>query len=119
MEKEEQRFVVKFFWLKGWGSKKIHQKLMSTLGDDAYGLSQIKIWLWRLRTGDLSGGDFLRVGQSPLTLERQVDAFFQNYPFASVCIIAKHFPTTAYTVKEILQRELGMKNSRLAGSPIP
>jgi hypothetical protein len=43
MEKEEQRLVVKFFWLKGWGSKTIHQELMSTLEDDAYGLSQIKI----------------------------------------------------------------------------
>jgi hypothetical protein len=45
MEKEEQRFVVKLFWLKGWGSRKIHQGLMRTLRDDACGLSQIKIWL--------------------------------------------------------------------------
>jgi hypothetical protein len=43
MEKEEHRFVVKFFWLQGWGPKKIHQELMSTPGDDAPGLSQIKI----------------------------------------------------------------------------
>jgi hypothetical protein len=43
MEKEEQRFVIMFFWLKGWGSKRIHKKLMSTLGDDVYKLSQIKI----------------------------------------------------------------------------
>jgi hypothetical protein len=43
MEKKEQRFVVKFVWLKRWGSKKIHQKLMSTLRDNASGLSQIKI----------------------------------------------------------------------------
>jgi hypothetical protein len=35
MEKEEQRFVFKFFWLKGWGSKKIHQEPMSRLRDDA------------------------------------------------------------------------------------
>jgi hypothetical protein len=43
MEKEEQRSVVKFFWLKGWKSKKVHRKMMSIFGDDAYGLSQIKI----------------------------------------------------------------------------
>jgi hypothetical protein len=43
MEKDEQRFIVKFFWLKGWGSKNTYQGLMGTLGDDAYGLSQIKI----------------------------------------------------------------------------
>jgi hypothetical protein len=45
MEKEEERFVVKFFWLKGWGPKKIHQELISTLGGNADRLSQMKIWL--------------------------------------------------------------------------
>jgi hypothetical protein len=54
MEKEQQRFIVTFFWLKGWGSKKFHQKLMSTLEDDAFWLSQIKIRLQRFKTGDLS-----------------------------------------------------------------
>jgi hypothetical protein len=33
MEKEKQRFVMTFLWLKGWGAKKIHEELMSTLGD--------------------------------------------------------------------------------------
>jgi hypothetical protein len=37
MEKEEQRFVMKFFWLKGWGAKRMHEELISTLGDDSYG----------------------------------------------------------------------------------
>jgi hypothetical protein len=31
MEKEEQRFVMKLLWLKGWGPKRIHEELMSTL----------------------------------------------------------------------------------------
>jgi hypothetical protein len=42
-EKEEHRFVVKFLCLKEWKSKKINQELITTLGDDAYGLAQIKI----------------------------------------------------------------------------
>jgi hypothetical protein len=54
MEKEEQRFVMKFLWLKGWGAKRIHEELMDTLGDDSYGFSQIKIWLQKFRNGDLS-----------------------------------------------------------------
>jgi hypothetical protein len=62
MEREEQKCIVKFFRLKGWGSKKIHQRLISTLGDDAYGLSQIKVWLQRFRTGDLSCIDPPRAG---------------------------------------------------------
>jgi hypothetical protein len=35
MEKEEQRFVMKFLWLKDWGAKRIHEELMNTLGDDS------------------------------------------------------------------------------------
>jgi hypothetical protein len=34
MEKEEQKFVMKFLWLKGRGAKRIHEELMSTFGDD-------------------------------------------------------------------------------------
>jgi hypothetical protein len=109
MEKEEQRFVVKFLSLKGWESKRIHQALINTLGDDPYGLSQIKIWLQRFRTEDLSCGDLPRAGRPPLTLRPQVDAFLHKYPFISTRIIAKYFLTTASTVKDIHLRELGTR----------
>jgi hypothetical protein len=62
MEKEEQRFVMKFLWLKGWGAKRIHEELMSTLGDDSDGFSQIKIWLQKFRNDDLSCKDSPRSG---------------------------------------------------------
>jgi hypothetical protein len=119
MEKEEQRFVVKFLWLKRWESKKIHQELVNTLRDDAHWPSQVKIWLQMFRTGDLSCGDFPRAGQPPLTLGPQVEEFLQKYPFTSASTIVKHFLATAFTAKEILQRELGMKNSRGAVALIP
>jgi hypothetical protein len=44
MGKEEQRFVIKYLWIKGSGAKKIHEEVTNTLGDDASGPSQIKIW---------------------------------------------------------------------------
>jgi hypothetical protein len=47
MEKVEQRFVIQYFWIKDWGAKRIHQELITTLGDDACGMSQIKMWLQR------------------------------------------------------------------------
>lgn len=109
MDKEEQRFVVKYFWLQGWGAKRIHQELTGTLGADAYGVSQIKVWLQRFKSGDLGCRDLPRVGRPPLTLGTQLEAFLQKYPFASARVIAKHFLTNAHTVKEILQRELGMR----------
>jgi hypothetical protein len=43
MDKEDQRFVIKSFWIKGEGAKRIQQEFTSTLGDDAFGRSEIKI----------------------------------------------------------------------------
>jgi transposase len=109
MEKEEQRFVMKFLLLKGWGTKRIREELISTLSDDSYGVSQIKIWLQKFRNGDLSCKDSPRSGRPLLTLEPQLEAFMQKYPFASARVIAQHFLTTVPTVKDILQKELGMR----------
>jgi hypothetical protein len=47
MEKEEQRFVMKCLWLKGWRAKEIHEGLMSTLGNDSY-------WVPKSKSGFIS-----------------------------------------------------------------
>jgi hypothetical protein len=39
MEIEEQRFLIKHFWMKNPGSKNIHHEAVTTLGTDADGLS--------------------------------------------------------------------------------
>jgi hypothetical protein len=67
-----------FLWLKGWGAKRIHEELMSTLGDDSYAVSQIKIWLQKCRNGDLSRKDSPRSGRPLLTLGPQLEAFMQK-----------------------------------------
>jgi transposase len=108
MEREEQRFVMKFLGLEGWGAKRIHEELMSTLGGDSYTVSQIKIWLQKFRNCDLSCRDSPRSGRPPLTLGPQLETFLQNCSFARARIIAQHFLTTVPTIKDIFQRELGM-----------
>jgi hypothetical protein len=60
MEKSEQRFVVKFLFLKGLGSMAIHTELTAVLGSTVYSLSQIKIRRARFATGDLSCKDYLK-----------------------------------------------------------
>jgi transposase len=109
MEKKEQRFVMKFLWLKGWVAKRIHKELGSTPGYDSYGISQIKIWLQKFRNGDLSCKDSPHSGRPLLTFGLQLEVFMQKYPFASARVIAQHFLTTVPTTKNILQRELGMR----------
>jgi hypothetical protein len=79
MEKEEQRFVTKFLWLTGWGAKRIHEELTSTLGDDSHAVSQVKIWLQTFRNGDLSCKDSPRSGRPLLTLGLQLEAFIQKH----------------------------------------
>jgi hypothetical protein len=109
MKKEEQRFVMKFLWLKGWGAKRIHEELMSTLGDDSYKVSQIKTWLQKSKNGDLSCKDSPRSGRPLLTLGPHLEAFIPMYTFASARVIAQHFLTTVPTVKAVFQRDLGMR----------
>jgi hypothetical protein len=82
---------------------------MSTPGDDSYAVSQIKIWLQKFRNDDLSCKDSPGSGRRLLTLGPQHEAFMQKYPFASARVIAQHFLTTVPTVKDIHQRNLGMR----------
>jgi hypothetical protein len=109
MEKEEQRFVMKSLWLKSWGAKRIHEELMSILDDDSYRVSQINIWLQKFRNSDLSLKESPRSGRPLFTLWPQLEVFMQKDPFAGVRIIAQHFFTAVPTIKDILQRELGMR----------
>jgi hypothetical protein len=43
MDRIEQRVMVKYFFLKGHGSKLIPKELVSTLQDNAISLSSVKI----------------------------------------------------------------------------
>jgi hypothetical protein len=91
------------------GRKRFLQELVTTLGGGAYGVSQIKIWLQKFRNGDLSCKDVPRPARPPLNLGPQLRTFLEKYPFARARVIAQHFLTTILAIKDILQRELGMK----------
>jgi hypothetical protein len=109
MDKKEQRFLIKYFGMKNWGSKKIHQELVTTLIAGAYGEAQIKIWLQKFRNGDFSCKNAPRTGRPPLTLRQQLATFLQKYPFASVRVLAQHFLASVPTIEEILERGMGSK----------
>jgi hypothetical protein len=70
IEKTKQRFVVKFFFLKGLCSKVIHRELTAVLGSTAYSSTQIKEWRARFKAGDLSYEDKFRPGRPPHALGR-------------------------------------------------
>jgi hypothetical protein len=107
MDKKEQRFVMKFLGLKGWGAKRIQEELMTILGGDLCGFSQIKIWLQKFKNNYLSRKESPRSERPLLTLGPQLEGPMQKYTFARV--IARHFLTTVPRTKDILHRELGMR----------
>jgi hypothetical protein len=91
------------------GRQKNTWKLMTRLGNDSYRVSQIKTWLQKFWNRDLSYKDSPRSGRPLLTLGPQFDASVQKYPFASARVITQHFLTTVPTIKDILQRETGVR----------
>jgi transposase len=103
MEKSEQRFVIKFLFLKGLGAKAIHRALTAVLASTAYSLSQVKEWRARFATGDLSYQDQFRTGRPPHVLGKTLSDFLEDFPFASAAIIAEQFNQSKSTIKEILQ----------------
>jgi hypothetical protein len=90
MEKWEQRFVIKFLFLKGLGSKVIQSELTAVLGPTACSLPQVKEWSSRFANGDLSCQDEIRPGRLPHILRKALSDFLEEFPFASAGIIAQN-----------------------------
>jgi hypothetical protein len=67
--------MVKYFFLKGHGSKFIHQELVSTLQDNVISLATVKNPLRRIKSGDLSCGGEERPGRHLISLGRLFNAF--------------------------------------------
>jgi hypothetical protein len=87
MGKWDQRFVVKFFFRKGLGSKVIHRKLAAILGSTAYLLTQIKKWDARFKAGDLSCEDKFRPGRPPHVFGKDLSHFLQEFLFPTAGLI--------------------------------
>jgi hypothetical protein len=102
MDKSEQRFVVKFFFLKNLSPKMIHRELTTVFGSTVYSLTQIKECRARFKAGDLSCQDKFRLGQPPHILRKILSDFLEEFPFATIGIIAQHFNQSKPTVKEII-----------------
>jgi transposase len=117
MEKSEQRFVIKFLFLEGLGVKAIHRKLTAVLASTAYSLSQVKEWRARFATGDISCQDQFRTGRPPHVLAKDLSDFLEEFPFTSAAVIAEQFNQSKSTIKEILQREFGLR--RFSGRWVP
>jgi hypothetical protein len=106
MNKFEQRFIVKYFHLKGWGKRRVIAELESTFQGAALSRVIVKRWLRKLKGGDLSCLDENRP-RRPLTILGPVlKKFRDKYPFASAKVLSRHFNISPLTVEEIVHHEL-------------
>jgi transposase len=68
MNEFEQRFIVKYFHLKGWENRKITTELEGTFQGSALSRATVKGWLRKFKSGDLSCLDENRPGKPPTIL---------------------------------------------------
>jgi hypothetical protein len=109
IEKDEWKFVIKFFRMKGFSAKPIQGELSQALGRSPYKQSQIKVWLRTFIVGDLSCQDLERPGGPLLVLRYLLESLQQQFPVARAQVIAQHFFATLPSGKEILRSESGME----------
>jgi hypothetical protein len=55
MDEVEQRFVVKIFFIKKWGNKKITAESKTAFCDSAISDSIVKRWIIKFNNGDIHG----------------------------------------------------------------
>jgi hypothetical protein len=109
MEKRQKTFVIKLFWLRESRPRQIHQELFAALGSDAYSEDSVQSWVAHFESGGTSCEDISRAGRLLTDLAEPFHLFLQDYAFASVRMLSEHFSACATTVKDILARDLSLR----------
>jgi hypothetical protein len=97
------------FLAAGLPLPEIDHELLAALGGDAYSEDSVQYWVARFESRDTSCEDLSRLGRPLTDLAEPFRLFLQDYPFASAGMLSYHFNVCATTVKEILDRDLGVK----------
>jgi len=109
MNNVEQRVVIKFLWLKGWGNRRIHQELTAVLHYNSLSITQVKEWLRKFKSGHFSCEDEDRPGRPLSVVGLSLHKFLSRHPFTSAKVLAAQFQMHPTTIKEVLNRELGLR----------
>jgi hypothetical protein len=79
MDKFEQRIIIKYFSMKGLGSRLIQSELKSVLHHSACSLSAVERWVSRFKTGVATCEHNPRPGQPPPTWDRISQPSFWSF----------------------------------------
>jgi hypothetical protein len=108
MDGREQRFVIRFFWLRGLGRKAIYAQPSGTLAESALCLSTVQWRLRRFKEGNTSYEETERFGIPMIAIGDILRKFLAKHLFGSAKNMS-HSGVSAWTVKEILTRKLEFK----------
>jgi hypothetical protein len=109
MEKREQRFVIKCLWLRGEDLRQIYHELFTTLRSDTSSEDSVQYWVTRFDSRDTGCEEIARADQPLTDLAEPLHLFLDDYPFAIARMLSRHFNVSATTAKEILARDLGLR----------
>jgi hypothetical protein len=108
MDEIEQRFVVKYLYIKGCRNNKITTELQTTFHDSAISNLTLTRWIRTFKNGDFSPDDDPRAGRAIPILGPVLRKFLDRDPVSSIKVISNHFRISPPTVKGILRQELGL-----------
>jgi hypothetical protein len=99
-----------FLFMQGKRSKAIHGELSGVLGEAAVSLTTIKRWCRRFKDGNFSLDGEFRSGRWRRDIGAAISQFLSKELFLSARVLVKSLATSPHTIKEILTRDLGMRN---------
>jgi hypothetical protein len=79
MENHEQRFVIKFFWMRGLAPSVRYQKLQHTLGSTAYREDSVENSVGLFVSGDTNRADLPRAGRPTTELSEPLRKFPNDF----------------------------------------
>jgi hypothetical protein len=100
MEEYEQRFVIKFLWMRGPVPSAIYQELQHTLGSTVYSEDWVENWVRGFVSGDTSCADLPRAGRPRTDLSEPLRKFLNDFPVANARMMSRQFSAHPTTIKE-------------------
>jgi hypothetical protein len=104
----EQRFVIKFLFIKGLRSKVIDTELEATLDATMCSLTRAKLWLGQFKSVGLSCQDHLPRPSSDLA--GRFRNLLKDFLFASCKVLAGPLMAGGMAVTRVLRDDLGFRH---------
>jgi hypothetical protein len=109
MDRNEQRYMVKFLFMDRRKYKAIHTELSRVLKGHAVSVGVCKYWCRKFKAGDFSMDDRVRPERPPIELSGAIMSLLSDEPFLSARILAVRLSSTHQTIKRILMSDLRMR----------